>query len=190
VLRAFSLDDLEDLYASVGTGARLAPLVARHFVADARDMPEISSAAPLAIEGTEGLVIDYARCCYPLPGDDIRGHISVGRGIVVHRAECRHAKGRPEDWVPLIWAEQYQGDYFAEIRVRVVNRRGLLASITGEIALAEASIEHVKMPDLLKGDPLGLTETRFVLSVRDRAHLARVIRRLRRVDSVVRVMRL
>ena len=191
VLRAFALDDLEDLYASVGTGARLAPLVARHFLADINDLPAtISSVGPLAIEGTEGLVIDYARCCYPLPGDDIRGHISVGRGIVVHRAECRHAKGRPEDWVPLVWAEQYQGDYFAEIRVRVVNRRGLLASITGEIALSEASIEHVQMPDLLKGEPLALTETRFVLSVRDRTHLARVIRRLRRVESVVRVTRL
>nr|WP_084154674.1 bifunctional (p)ppGpp synthetase/guanosine-3',5'-bis(diphosphate) 3'-pyrophosphohydrolase [Polycyclovorans algicola] len=190
VLRAFALEDLEDLYASLGTGARLAPLVARHFVAEPGDLPEVSSAAPLAIEGTEGLVIDYARCCYPLPGDDIRGHISVGRGIVVHRAECRHAKGRPQDWVPLIWAEQYQGDYFAEIRVRVLNKRGLLASVTSEIALSDASIEHVQMPDLRKGDLQGLTETRFVLSVRDRNHLARVIRRLRRIDSVVRVTRL
>jgi GTP diphosphokinase / guanosine-3',5'-bis(diphosphate) 3'-diphosphatase len=189
VLRAFGLDDLEDLYASVGTGARLAPLVARHFLADDADAPERVGAAPLAIEGTEGLVIDYARCCHPLPGDAIRGHISVGRGIVVHRSECRHTKGRPEDWVPLVWADKYQGDYLAEVRVRVINKRGLLATITGEIALSEASIEHVQMPDLLKGEPMSLAETRFTLSVRDRTHLARVIRRLRRIDSVERVSR-
>ncbi|ULQ45425.1 bifunctional (p)ppGpp synthetase/guanosine-3',5'-bis(diphosphate) 3'-pyrophosphohydrolase [Flagellatimonas centrodinii] len=187
VLRAFSLGDMEELYASIGTGARLAPLVARHYLPDGHaDRAATSQAAPLAIEGTEGLVLDYARCCRPIPGDDIRGHVSMGRGIVVHRMDCRHAKGRPQDWVPLTWADHYQGDYLAEVRMKALNKRGLLASVTGEIAQAEASIENVQMPEDVGGD---VVETRFILSVRDRVHLARVIRRLRRVDSVERVYR-
>src|SRR3546814_4444880 len=71
---------------------------------------EAGGMAPLAIEGTEGLVLDYARCCYPLPGDELRGHVSTGRGIVVHRLDCRHARARPQDWVPLPWSESVQGD--------------------------------------------------------------------------------
>lgn len=186
VLKAFALVDMEELYASMGTGARLAPLVARHFLPEGAGERRASSAAPLAIEGTEGLVLDYARCCRPIPGDEIRGHVSTGRGIVVHRMDCRHAKGRAEDWVPLVWADRYQGDYLAEIRMKAGNKRGLLASVTGEIAQADASIENVQMPDHTGGE---IVETRFVLSVRDRTHLARVIRRLRRIDSVERVTR-
>src|SRR3546814_16677606 len=78
--------------------------------------------APLAIEGTEGLVLDYARCCYPLPGDEIRGHVSAGRGIVVHRLDCRHARARPQDWVPLTWSESVQGDFISDIRLKLLDR--------------------------------------------------------------------
>ena len=140
----------------------------------------------LAIEGTEGLVLDYARCCYPLPGDEIRGNVSVGRGIVVHRVDCRQAKARPQDRMPLAWSENVLGDYFTEIRVKAENRRGLLAEVTAEIAGAESSIENVQMPDRGGGEAI---EMRFVLSVKSRTHLARVLRRIRRVTSVERVAR-
>jgi GTP pyrophosphokinase len=187
VLKVFSLNDAEELFAAIGTGSRLAPLVARHFLPEgSAESQRRGTATALAIEGTEGLVLDYARCCRPIPGDDIRGHVSVGRGIVVHRIDCRHAKGRAEDWVPLVWADRYQGDYLAEIRMRAGNKRGLLASVTSEIAQADASIENVQMPDHRAGEVI---ETRFILAVRDRTHLARVIRRLRRLESVERVYR-
>jgi GTP diphosphokinase / guanosine-3',5'-bis(diphosphate) 3'-diphosphatase len=88
--------------------------------------------------------------------------------------------------VPLVWADRYQGDYLAEVRMRAGNKRGLLANVTSEIAQAEASIENVHMPDHRAGE---VVETRFVLAVRDRTHLARVIRRLRRLESVERVFR-
>jgi len=187
VLRSFGLKDVEELYIAVGTGERLAPLVARHFLPGSGDLTASSSeAAPLAIEGTEGLVLDYARCCYPLPGDDIRGNVSIGRGIVVHRLDCRHAKARPQDWVPLVWSPKVQGDYLSEVRMHANNKRGLLARVTAEITQAESSIENVQMPDR---DGSETIDMRFVVTVRNRTHLARVIRRLKRVDGVERVVR-
>jgi GTP pyrophosphokinase len=186
VLRAHKLKDVEELFAAIGSGQRLATLVARHFLPDNQLAEQPSSAAPLAIEGTEGLVLDYARCCYPLPGDEIRGHVSVGRGIVVHRIDCRHARGRPQDWVPLTWSDRIQNDFFSEVRLKALNKRGLLAKVTAEIASAEASIENVQMPDRAGSEAV---EMRFVLTVKNRVHLARVLRRLRRLEWVERVTR-
>jgi GTP pyrophosphokinase len=187
VLAALKLKDMEDLYVTIGTGERLAPLVARHFLPESERASAASGeGVPLSIEGTEGLVLDYARCCHPIPGDEIRGNVSVGRGIVVHRLECKHAKARPQDWVPLNWAENVQGDYLTEIRIEASNRRGLLAQIATEIAHAEASIENVQMPDRAGDETVDL---KLLLTVKSRAQLARVLRRLRRLDTLERVSR-
>jgi GTP diphosphokinase / guanosine-3',5'-bis(diphosphate) 3'-diphosphatase len=185
-LKAFGLKDLEQLYIAVGTGQRLAPLVARYFLPEGASAETAGAGAPLAIEGTEGLVLDYARCCHPVPGDDIRGHVSVGRGIVVHRVDCRSIKARPQDWVPLAWSDNVQGDYLAELRVKAENRRGLLARVTTEIAEAESSIENVQMPDRAGGEAI---EMRFIVTVKSRVHLARVLRRVRQVEGVESVRR-
>jgi GTP diphosphokinase / guanosine-3',5'-bis(diphosphate) 3'-diphosphatase len=186
ILESLGLKDMEDLYATIGTGNRLAPVVARQFLPGGAVARQPGGSAALAIEGTEGLVLDYARCCRPIPGDDIRGHVSMGRGIVVHRVDCRHAKARPQDWVSLAWSERVLGDYLAEIRIKSSNKRGLLARVTGEIASTDASIENVQMPDRAGGEAL---EMRFILAVKNRVHLARVLRRLRRIEGVERVNR-
>lgn len=189
VLKVFGLHDLEELFISIGTGSRLAPLVARHFLPDNGLSAAVGDSLPLAVEGTEGLVIDYAKCCHPIPGDDICGYVSIGRGIVVHRLECRHVqtrKGGPQERIPLIWSEKVQGDFLAEVRLKAENRRGLLANVAGEISSANASIENVQMPDRNGSEAL---EMRFVITVRDRVHLARVLRRLRRLEAVQRVTR-
>jgi RelA/SpoT family (p)ppGpp synthetase len=190
VLRVFSLHDIEDLYISIGTGSRLAPLVARHFLPDPEQKVVIGESVPLTIEGTEGLLLDFAKCCHPIPGDDICGYLSIGRGIVVHRIECKHVQTRksgPQERVPLIWAPSVQGDFLAELNVKAENRRGLLAAVAGEIANALSSIENVQMPER-DGSEAAL-EMRFVITVKDRVHLARVLRRLRRLEAVQRVVR-
>jgi len=186
VLQAHQMSDVEELFAAIGTGERLAALVARHFLPEGEAAKQPGHAAPLAIEGTEGLVLDYARCCYPLPGDEIRGHVSTGRGIVVHRLDCKHAKARPQDWVPLAWSERVQGDFLSEIRMKSIRKRGMLAKVTAEIASGESSIENVQMPDRAGSEAI---EMRFVITVRNRVHLARVLRRLRRVEGVEKVFR-
>ena len=191
VLKAFGLQDLEDLYVSIGSGSRLAPLVARHFLPDPSAATIPGESVPLAVEGTEGLVIDYAKCCRPIPGDEICGYVSIGRGIVVHRLECRHVsarKGAAQERVPLIWAPSVQGDFLAELKLKAENRRGLLAGVAGEIASGGSGIENVQMPERGGGD--AALEMRFVITVRDRVHLARVLRRLRRLEAVQRVIRI
>ena len=192
-LKVYGLAELEPLYLSVGLGQRLAPLVARHFmpagVALAPGVGTGSDDQPLAVEGTEGLVVDYGKCCRPVPGDDIRGHVSVGRGIVIHRVECAVAqprKGTAQEWIPLIWADNVQGDFLAELRVKGENRRGVLASIAAEISGAESSIENVQMAE--KVDTRA-SDMRFLITVRNRVHLARIMRRLRGLPVVARVMR-
>jgi len=187
VLAVHQFSDVEELYAAIGIGERLAALVARHFLPEGEAVTGVAGGvAPLAIEGTEGLVLDYARCCYPLPGDEIRGHVSTGRGIVVHRLDCKHAKARPQDWVPLTWSNSVQGDFLTEIRMKIMRKRGMLAKITAEIAAAESSIENVQMPDRAGSEAI---EMRFVLTARNRVHLARVLRRTRRIEGVERVIR-
>ncbi|MGQ0622000.1 MAG: RelA/SpoT family protein [Panacagrimonas sp.] len=189
VLKSFALQDVEELYATIGTGERLAPLVARRFLPE--HSPDSAPLKPgdtqsLAVEGTEGLVLDYARCCHPIPGDEIRGNVSVGRGIVLHRVDCHHAKARPQDWVPLVWSSIVQGDFLCELSMRSENQRGLLARVTAEIAHAESSIENVQMPDRAGGDTV---EMHFLLTVKNRTHLARVMKRVRRLDGIERVSR-
>lgn len=188
VLAAHQVDDLEALFALIGSGQRLAALVVRHFMpgGTVAGSGAAEGIAPLAIEGTEGLVLDYGRCCHPIPGDDIRGFVSVGRGIVVHRLDCKHVRGRPQDWVPLVWSPKVQGEFIAGLRLDVANKRGLMAKITAEIAGAEASIENVQMPELAGGETI---EIHFLITVRNRIHLARVLRRIRRIEGVEKVWR-
>ncbi len=197
VLKSYGLSDIEALYASIGSGNRLAPLVARQFLPPGHRETVGGEAGggetlPLEVEGTEGLVIDYAKCCYPLSGDDICGYVSVGRGIVVHRLECRHAQGRKsgpkaQDRIALVWAEKVEGDFFTELRLKADNRRGLLGLVASEISRAEAGIENVQIPDRGGSEAV---EMRFVITVRNRVHLARVMRRLRRIEGVQRVYRI
>jgi guanosine-3',5'-bis(diphosphate) 3'-pyrophosphohydrolase len=193
VLKVYGLEEMDPLYLSIGLGQRLAPLVARQFMPAGVAVPAGTLAGaddqPLAVEGTEGLVLDYGKCCRPVPGDDIRGHVSVGRGIVIHRIECAVAqprKGTQQEWIPLVWAENVQGDFLAELRVKGENRRGVLASIAAEISGAESSIENVQMAE--KVDTRA-SDMRFLITVKNRVHLARIMRRLRGLPVVARVMR-
>lgn len=190
VLASYKLEELEDLFISIGTGERLAPLVARHFLPESAIGTRSSDSMPLAVEGTEGLVIDYARCCRPIPGDPIIGYVSASRGIIIHRLDCEHVqarKGGPGERIALVWSEKVQGDFLAELKLKAHNRRGLLASVAGEISEAGSSIENVQMPDRSGSEEA--VEMRFLITVKDRVHLARVIKRVRRLSAVERVSR-
>ncbi|MCK5860096.1 MAG: bifunctional (p)ppGpp synthetase/guanosine-3',5'-bis(diphosphate) 3'-pyrophosphohydrolase, partial [Abyssibacter sp.] len=189
VLAKLELDDMEDLYASIGLGRRLSPLVARLFLEPAQQNSAIALVAPLAIQGTEGLIVEYGGCCHPIPGDPIRGHVSMGRGIVIHRVDCKsgiqNRKGGPHDWVSLSWSDDVEGDFIVELRIQGPNQRGFLATVATEIADAGSSIENVNMSDRSSG----MADMRINITIRDRIHLAQVMRGLRRLDIVERVQR-
>ncbi len=186
-LRQMNLPNLPQLHISIGLGQRLAPLAARHFL-ESGSAPHGVRTLPIAVEGTEGLVVEYAKCCCPIPGDAIHGHVSVGRGVVIHRIACKLARSKhraAQEWIDLRWSKRVKGDFAAELKVEARSERGALARIATQIAEAGSNIERVTMPDKTEE----VATLRFRIGVTDRHHLAQIIRRLRRLDSVQRVAR-
>jgi guanosine-3',5'-bis(diphosphate) 3'-pyrophosphohydrolase len=179
------------LLTDIGLGNRMPALVARRLMGDSAGEPSAESAgktSSLAIKGTEGMVINYGRCCRPIPGDAIVGLFNPGKGIVVHRQECRNLgdfQDQGDKWLDVEWASEPGADFSTEIRVEVGNRRGVLATVAAAIAELGSNIENVQ-----SREKDGMTSTLdFLISVHSRQHLARVMRRLRHIPLVMRISR-
>ncbi len=193
LLKEFNLKSVEDLYDAIGLGNRMSVLVARR-LAPGDAVPDSAAAndgkAPraLAIKGTEGMVLTYAKCCYPIPGDPIVGFVSAGRGIVIHAEACKNIaeyRQHPEKLIDVQWEDKPAGEYTAEIRVEVANQRGVLATVAAAIAEMGCNIENV---DIEERD--GMTSSLiFTITVHDRVHLARLMRRIRSIQLVMRIYR-
>jgi GTP diphosphokinase / guanosine-3',5'-bis(diphosphate) 3'-diphosphatase len=182
------MKDLDELYEKIGLGERLAPLIARRLLPGEPAADGKAAPAPLAIAGTEGLLVSYARCCFPIPYDPIFAFLSAGRGIVIHRENCVNVEDyrkHPENWLPVSWQAAPDRLFSSEIRVNVVNRTGVLAAVAAAIASTETNIDHVSI-DEQDSDAAVLT---FELRVRDRRQLARLVRVIRRMPDVTRVAR-
>ncbi|AJC47305.1 MULTISPECIES: bifunctional (p)ppGpp synthetase/guanosine-3',5'-bis(diphosphate) 3'-pyrophosphohydrolase [Xanthomonas] len=142
----------------------------------------------ILINGTERGVVSFANCCQPIPGDEIMGYHTAGKGIVVHRLDCPNLaelRKSPERWVPIGWDTSVIGDYDTALVVDVENRTGVLAQLAAAIAQSQSNIERV---DYLDRD-FNAAVLRFNIQVRDRNHLAEVMRRLRRLNAVQSVRR-
>jgi len=150
-------------------------------------------AAPLpgiVIDGTEGASVQLASCCRPIPGDDIRGYLGRGEGLLVHTAECSHGKRLadrdPERWIAVEWAEQPTRNFETSVKLLVKNGKGALSQIASAVSAAEADITHIQMDNEAQDDA---TELRLLLAVRDRQHLADVLRTVKRAPPVLRAAR-
>ncbi len=204
IVRDGQAKDREEILADIGLGRRLAAVVARQLMLGANPpnaeptpgeaITETSralfnSAGPVVIRGTEGMALQTGNCCSPIPGDAIVGHMRRDQGLAVHQADCPvAARGRradPERWIDLQWAEDASGPFAARLAVNAANERGTLARIAVAIAEAESNIVNVNMED----ESAEQAQLNFKLQVRDRRHLARVMRMLRRVPQVSRVVR-
>jgi guanosine-3',5'-bis(diphosphate) 3'-pyrophosphohydrolase len=186
VLKDLELGDVGALYEDIGLGKRLAPIIAGMLAQDP-DMKPPSARKPLEVAGTEGLVVTYARCCSPIPGDEIVGFMSSGRGIVIHRSQCRNLaeySREPSKWIPVSWKSRVKGEFLSEIQVRTMDRVGLLAELAGKISSTQTNIDHVRVDS--EGDSSLLA---FRLKVQDRKQLAQVMRSIRGTPGVVRVTR-
>ncbi|MCR6686370.1 bifunctional (p)ppGpp synthetase/guanosine-3',5'-bis(diphosphate) 3'-pyrophosphohydrolase [Pseudoxanthomonas sp.] len=142
----------------------------------------------ILINGTEGGVVSFANCCQPIPGDEIMGYHTAGKGVVVHRLDCPNLaefRKSPERWVPIDWDPNVTGDYDTSLIVDVENHTGVLAQLAAAVAQSHSNIERV---DYLDRD-VNAAQLRFAIQVRDRTHLAEVIRRLRRLNVVQGVRR-
>ena len=182
---------LEDLLADIALGNRVADSVAQALLAGVGDHPHVAHARSrekILISGAERGVLSFGNCCHPLPGDEIFGYLSAGKGIVVHRVECPNApelRKAPERCVDIAWDAAVQGDYKVELRIEVTNKPGVLAQVAAAIAEAESNIENVEY----KERDLTTATLLFTIEVRNRRHLAGVMRRVRRLQVVTAVRR-
>ncbi len=191
LLDTIGVDNWEDLLADIGLGKRMPSMVAKQLLPPPTRRDQDAGQAqdsPLAIRGSEGMLIHYARCCSPIPGDTITGFFTSGRGIVVHTAACPNAKGyekQPDKWVPVEWDENISGGFAVNLRVDVHNRRGVLARIATIIAEQESNINNVTV-DERDGQ---IPSIRFTIEVGHRRHLAQIMRQIRGEPSVLRLSR-
>ncbi|OGO93744.1 MAG: bifunctional GTP diphosphokinase/guanosine-3',5'-bis(diphosphate) 3'-diphosphatase [Coxiella sp. RIFCSPHIGHO2_12_FULL_42_15] len=192
VVKETELKTFEDLLEEIGLGNRAAVLVAGRMYALVQEKSDIEpmevSHSPLVIKGTEGMVVHYAACCCPIPGDPIVGVMDMGRGILVHVDDCpRIAKVRRhrDRYLLLRWSSHAEGEFLVGINVQVVNKRGVLAVLSLAISDADANIEDISVRE--KDGQHYLVN--FKILVTGRVHLARVIRNLRLVRWVTKVRR-
>ncbi len=204
---------IEDIYQDISMGKRIASLAARQLAdlhaeslglgrgtsSSVKGMfnritpnwlksAKEQSSRTLAIRGTEGSVVSFAKCCRPIPGDPILGFVSAGRGIVIHMRGCkniREYKNSPERWVDVQWESNIQESFPVDIRVDSANQRGVLATVAATIAAEDSNIENVSI-----AEKDGRYSTmNFTVGVHDRAHLAQILRRIRSLEGVLRISR-
>jgi RelA/SpoT family (p)ppGpp synthetase len=193
LLKQYKLESIEQLYAEIGLGERMPQIVARLLVPVEEGKLESVAGEPaagtaLVIKGTEGMVITFARCCRPIPGDPILGFVSAGRGIVIHLENCKNVaefRKYPEKWIDVQWERETVGEFPVDLRIHVANQRGVLATIAAAIADMSANIENVGIDER---DGKFSTMT-FTIDVRNRQHLAEVLRRIRSIEQVIRITR-
>ncbi len=190
LLKEYHQEESDDLLEDIGLGNRTAHVVARRLLSaeDAGANP-LAADGPLVIRGTEGLVLNYARCCTPIPGDLIVGHLSAGKGMVVHRDSCKNIsefRNNPEKCVPLTWAKDIDSEFNVELRIELAHQRGLIALLAGTISEADANIDKINV-DERDGR---ISVIQLGISVTDRVHLARIIRKLRALQGVSRITRM
>jgi len=193
LLSDYKLNSFEELLEQIALGNRMSLLVARRLISGHDPSNEDSeegevSQAKLTIRGTEGMIVNYAKCCRPIPGDSITGIFTPGKGIVVHRQGCRNLgdyRRQGTNWIDVEWQAEMEAEFSTEIQVTVGNRRGVLAMVASEISTFGSNIENVSSSDR---DGLSSILT-FVISVHDRLHLAKIMRHLYKLPSVVKVSR-
>jgi RelA/SpoT family (p)ppGpp synthetase len=186
LLEANKVNSLDELYESIGMGKRVAISVAKTLRPDAEDHQQ--QVAPITIDSSDGLMISFARCCRPIPGDPIIGHISTGKGLVVHRDTCKNVadlRGKRENISDVNWSVKVDGEFLTELRVEVESERGIIATLATRIADTRTSIEGIQVKERdAQHSVITLT-----IAVRNRVHLADVMRRVRTMRSVTKVSR-
>ncbi len=194
LLKDFKLKSMNDLLEKIGLGDRMALMVARRIAGDRKveqnEEPfPTQSAQPLVISGTEGMVVSFAKCCRAIPWDDIVAVFSPGKGIVVHRQGCPNLgefRRHGENWMDVRWMNDIDGEFTTEVGVEVGSKRGVLATVAATFAEMESNIENLEIKERD-----GLSSTlEFTISVRNRKHLARIIKRLRALPEVMRITRM
>ena len=194
LLQVMSIESMDELLEDIGLGNKMPFLVAKRFAQDdinatiKLDDNDQAKKNPLVIKGTEGMVITLAKCCRPIPGDSIIGYFNPGKGIVVHHHGCRNSnvvRKKQTNWLDVEWSADAAGDFPVEIRIEVLNQRGSLATIASTISELNSNIENVTVVD--QDDRICVDL--ITLTVKDRVHLAKIMRRLKDLSIVLKLTR-
>ncbi len=193
VVRHNQVSSLDDLVSEIGLGNRMAYLVARQLVSgaeeDADTAPQVpSEGGPVTIRGTEGLLVRFASCCKPIPGDPVVGVMDSGKGMMIHSDTCSRL---PDDndgrarLTHLKWAKDITDEFSVELRVELERQRGVIAEVANAVAMADGNIERINVEE--QNARLGVVS--LVVHVNGRRHLARVMRRIRNIRAVTHINR-
>ncbi|MCG7496800.1 bifunctional GTP diphosphokinase/guanosine-3',5'-bis pyrophosphate 3'-pyrophosphohydrolase [Vibrio sp. Of7-15] len=193
VLTDLRLEDKDELLASIGLGELMSIVIARRLLGDADELTEqASSDVPpgkkLPIRGAEGILLTFANCCHPIPGDHIIAHVSPGRGLVVHMDDCANVRGyqkEPDKYMAVEWADEFEQEFLTELQVDIKNHQGALADLTSVIASTGSNIHGLATEEK---DGRLYTVT-VQLTTRDRIHMAEIMRRIRVMPQILKVSR-
>ena len=193
ILQQTKLKSMDQLLEEIGLGNRMSYMVAQRLATKSNisaddAQRESDKQGSLDIRGSEGMVMNYAKCCHPIPGDPIVGHISSGRGMVIHTDDCNNiadVRDNPEKCVSVRWDPDVQGEFSVELRVELENERGIIATLATTITGTEANIEKIST---IERDAR-FSIVNLSLNVHNRVHLARVMKRVRLIKAVAKVTR-
>jgi len=187
LVRDSGVKSKEELLTEMALGKQLPAIVAKKLVSPLESTSSELTAGPITILGTEGLTIQFAKCCRPIPGDDIVGVIKKDSGLIIHTHNCTNvtsSQKNPENYLDVAWGKDITRTFEADIKVTTVNKQGVLARVAAEIAKAESNIDDIDMEN--ENDFMHM---RFILQINNRSHLAQVIRGLRHLKEVVQIRR-
>ena len=191
LLKETGASTFEYVLQQIGLGNRVPFAVANIMVLPSKRKvsdDKKNSDLPVVIDTSEGLIVQYGRCCHPIPGDPILGHMSPGKGIVIHLESCRNLKEirlNPEKCMPLVWSSVVKGEFAVELKVEVTPERGFVAALAARMTEEDATIEHISVTE--KDAFTSIVDV--ILTVRDRIHLADIMRRARSLKPVRRIYR-
>ena len=194
VLGELKIETIDNLLADIGLGEQMSIVVARRLLGDADELTEVesnSSDSPknkMPIRGSDGILLSFAKCCHPIPGDSIIAHVSPGRGLVVHRETCPNVRGHqrePDKYMAVEWSTNYDQEFISELRVDVQNRQGALAELTSVISKTGSNIHGISTEER---DGRLYTVT-VLLTTKDRVNLASIMRRIKAMPHTFKVRR-
>lgn len=193
LLEIMGMESIDNLYEEIGLGNKMPILIAKRLSQEdihaAIKLEDTNTEhAPLIIKGTEGMVITLAKCCHPIPGDHIIGFFNPGKGIVVHHHGCRNSnlgKKKQTTWIDVEWSEDVTGEFSVELKIELINQRGTLATIASTISCMDSNIESMTVAN--QDDKV--TVDLIILTVKDRVHLASIIRKLKKLFIILKITR-
>ena len=192
-LQQISLDlghnTFDELLREIGLGNELAGVIARRLVGDTEGLTESDKRGNVAIKGTEGLLLHYSRCCYPIPNDEIVAVLNPGKGMMIHQVGCTNirklTREEPQRVLPMEWDGEVNGDFKVSLRIELINHQGILAKLTNIIAKSDSNIISMNSDE----KESNIYNVDLVFTTHNRIHFADIMRKIRNIEEVQKVSR-